>query len=195
MQDLSLMSTDSLSGSAANAAGRLSWEHLDSHYRPLLRGFFLRHGLNEPDAEDLTQDVLWRCVCELRAGRHAPGSARLSRWLLVCARSRAIDHWRRRRPESLQDTSLTESGIRAADAEPENEELWRQLLASALGSLRRAGGLRTRTLRAFEEVMVRGRGVSEVAAELGVSRSAVHVSCHRAVRKLRGFVELARAAS
>src|ERR1700759_765031 len=79
-------------------------ELVSETYGALLRGF-LAEALNDRDA---VQDVLQQTLLDVwRRGRdYDPERASLATWLLVIARSRAIDHLRRRVPEPVDADSL-----------------------------------------------------------------------------------------
>src|ERR1700759_3527787 len=79
-------------------------ELVSERYGPLLRGF-LSETLSDRDA---VQDVLQQTLLDVwRRGRdYDPGRASLTTWLLVIARSRAIDHLRRRVPEPVDPDRL-----------------------------------------------------------------------------------------
>ena len=74
-------------------------ELVSDAYGPLLRGF-LAEALDDRDA---VQDVLQQTLLEVwrRGHDYDPERASLATWLLVIARSRAIDHLRRRVPEPV----------------------------------------------------------------------------------------------
>jgi RNA polymerase sigma-70 factor (ECF subfamily) len=80
-------------------------ELVTAAYGPLLRGY-LSETLQDRDA---VSDVLQQTLLDVwRRGRdYDPERAVLSTWLLVIARSRAIDHLRRRVPEPVDLDTLT----------------------------------------------------------------------------------------
>jgi RNA polymerase sigma-70 factor (ECF subfamily) len=79
-------------------------ELISEAYGPLLRGF-LADTLEDRDA---VSDVLQQTLLDVwRRGRdYDPERASLATWLLVIARSRAIDHLRRRVPEPVDPDSV-----------------------------------------------------------------------------------------
>lgn len=128
-------------------------EQLSLMYGPMLKGF-LREALDDPrDVEDVMQLTLidaWR-----RGATYDPRRGSLATWLLVIARSRAIDHLRRRIPEPYDPSSLAE--VVDPDTEDQVDELierWRisGLLAglpreeAKLLALRFHGGLSQREI-------------------------------------------------
>jgi RNA polymerase sigma-70 factor (ECF subfamily) len=79
---------------AAYAAGdaRAFAELYERHERPVYR-YFLRQGATPAQADDLMQDT-WFAVVR-HAAQFEP-RARFTTWLYTVARSKLVDHWRRR---------------------------------------------------------------------------------------------------
>lgn len=97
-------------------------------YAPRAFGLALQLLRNRPDAEDVLQETflqVWRS-----AGRYDPGRASAEAWLLMLARSRAVDRLRRRRavggsddlpdvptgPDPAELPELRDEGCRLATA-------------------------------------------------------------------------------
>jgi RNA polymerase sigma-70 factor, ECF subfamily len=128
-------------------------------------------------AEDVQQQVfteVWQ-----RAGDYDPRRAGLLTWVLTIARSRAIDHLRRRVPEP-RDPQLPDLRTVEADADALLER-WR--LAQLLGRLPEAerGLLR---LRFYEEL-----SQSEISAATGIPIGTVKARMVRGLTRLREMIE------
>ena len=128
-------------------------------------------------AEDVQQQVfteVWQ-----RAGDYDPRRAGLLTWVLTIARSRAIDHLRRRVPEprdpQLPDPRTVEAG---ADALLER---WR--LAQLLGRLPEAERALLR-LRFYDEL-----SQSEITAATGIPIGTVKARMVRGLTRLREMIE------
>jgi RNA polymerase sigma-70 factor, ECF subfamily len=135
---------------------------------------FLRHALGDRGAaEDVMQQVfleVWQRGPDYDPRRGSPLS-----WVMTIARSRAIDHLRRRIPEPRDPTGADE---RRSDSElDELLERWR--LAALLGNLPRqeADVLRRR----FYE----GRSQAEIAADTGVPLGTVKSRMVAGLARLR----------
>jgi len=82
---------------------------LFDHFAPRLKGFFMRSGTSNSQAEDIVQDVMltvWR-----KAAQFDPHRAQVSAWVYQIARNRQIDVIRKERrpvPEDLHETQDTE---------------------------------------------------------------------------------------
>jgi RNA polymerase sigma-70 factor, ECF subfamily len=145
-------------------------------YGGLLRGF-LSETLQDRDA---VQDVLQQTLLDVwRRGRdYDPARASVATWLLVIARSRAIDHLRRRVPEPVDPDRLPA----VADRDRVDEtgallERWR--MAGMIAALPReeAGVLR---LRFYEGLTQR-----QIAERTGMPLGTVKMRMVQALERLR----------
>jgi RNA polymerase sigma-70 factor (ECF subfamily) len=128
-------------------------------------------------AEDVQQQVfteVWR-----RAGDYDPRRAGLLTWVLTIARSRAIDHLRRRVPEP-RDPQLPDP--RTVEAEGDALlERWR--VAQLLGRLPRDERALLR-LRFYD-----GRSQSEISAATGIPIGTIKARMVRGLTRLREMIE------
>lgn len=154
---------------------------LYAQYGSASYGVLLRTLRDRDDADDVQQQVyaeVWR-----RAQQYDPERAGLLTWILTIARSRAIDHLRRRVPEPVSSDEL----VRLAgdgDTVPETElavDRWRaaELLAVLPDHEREL--LR---LRFYEEL-----SQTEIAARLDLPLGTVKARMVRALRKLRAHID------
>jgi len=128
-------------------------------------------------AEDVQQQVfteVWQ-----RAGAYDPRRAGLLTWVLTIARSRAIDHLRRRVPEP-RDPQLPDSRTVDAGADALLER-WR--LAQLLGRLPEAERTVLR-LRFYEDL-----SQSEITAATGIPIGTVKARMVRGLTRLREMIE------
>ena len=128
-------------------------------------------------AEDVQQQVfteVWQ-----RAGAYDPRRAGLLTWVLTIARSRAIDHLRRRVPEP-RDPQLPDSRTVDAGADALLER-WR--LAQLLGRLPEAERTLLR-LRFYEDL-----SQSEITAATGIPIGTVKARMVRGLTRLREMIE------
>lgn len=140
-------------------------------------GVLLRTLRNRDDADDVQQQVfaeVWR-----RAEQYEPARAGLLTWILTIARSRAIDHLRRRVPEPVPTDELHRlTGDGGAPAEADLAlDRWRavELLATLPDHEREL--LR---LRFYEEL-----SQTEISARLDLPLGTVKARMVRALRRLR----------
>ena len=151
-------------------------------YRDLLEGLraplhsYLRRRLRDEDAvEDVCQDVL----LTMHRVRHTfePGRA-FEPWFYAIARSRFIDHLRRRRRRGdLEVSTDAVEGLpeKVAEAESVGWDRFLELLESLPAAQREA----------FAMLKIEGLSVEEAAARAGVSATALKVRAHRGYGALR----------
>jgi RNA polymerase sigma-70 factor (ECF subfamily) len=155
-------------------------ELVSEAYGPLLRGF-LAEALEDRDA---VQDVLQQTLLEVwrRGHDYDPERASLATWLLVIARSRAIDHLRRRVPEPVDADSVAA----LADRDRPDEtgallERWR--MAGMIAALPREEA-RMLQLRFYDGLTQR-----EIAERTGVPLGTVKMRMVQALDRLRSMLD------
>ncbi len=144
---------------------------------------YLRSALRDGSAEDVHQDVfleVWR-----RGPSFDPARGSLGTWIMLIARSRAIDHLRKRIPEPIDP-----HGPRAATVPQEEDpsaspdtliERWRMAVLIAQLPDEQARMLRLR----FHE----GLSQSEIAERTGIPLGTVKTYMVRGLRRLRELME------
>lgn len=102
---------------------RAAFAELFSYYAPRVKGFMLRLGAGDAEAEELAQDIMitvWQ-----KAAMYDRSQASVSTWIFRIARNRRIDAQRRqRRPElSAEDPILQPPEIETPDQTVSREQL------------------------------------------------------------------------
>jgi RNA polymerase sigma-70 factor (ECF subfamily) len=166
-----------------------AWAEFVELYAPLVYRLARRHGLQDADAADLTQDVLRAAVAALPRFAYDPGRGTFRGWLFTVARNRLrqLARARRRQPQTgggAADEVLSRQPLPEEDAwEREYQE---RLFEWAAERVR--GQLRPSTWQAFWRTAVEGQDVREVGAALGMSPGAVYIARTRALARLRAEV-------
>jgi RNA polymerase sigma-70 factor (ECF subfamily) len=158
---------------------------IQSEYAGLVRGYLQQLLRDRAAAEDVLQQVMlevWQ-----RGRSFDPARSALSSWVMLIARSRAIDHLRRQLPEP-HDPAVTASLVdRLARHEHEADEMaeqWR--IAHLLTQLPREESLVLR-MRFHEEL-----SQSEIAAGTGIPLGTVKMRMVSGLARMRELMEQER---
>jgi RNA polymerase sigma-70 factor, ECF subfamily len=169
---------------AARLAGgeERALKQIEKEYSGLLRGYLQQVLGDRASAEDVLQQVMlevWQ-----RGKSFDPSRASVSTWVMMIARSRAIDHLRRRVPEP-HDPAVTASLVdRVAPQEHIAETLAEQWqMAHLLTQLPREEAQILR-MRFHEELSQR-----EIAARTGIPLGTVKTRMVSALARLRVLME------
>src|SRR3954449_4226930 len=150
-----------------DAADAPAWGQFVEVYASPVYACARRHGLQDADAADVTQDVLRAVHGAFRRGGYDPDRGRFRPWLFTVVRNKLRDFLtaRSRRPDlaRLVDRPAA-GGDPAAEFERECE---RRLFAWEAEQVRER--VRPETWQAFWRTAVDGASGAAVAAELGLS--------------------------
>jgi len=155
-----------------------SYRRLLQSITPYLRALAHRFGLSGADLEDGVQDVL----LTVHSIRHTYDPARpFGPWLTAVARHRLLDRLRRRTRQTGRETELTEAHETFAAVETNHPEL-----AGEAGRLKAAiAALPEGQRRAVEMLKLKEMSLKEASKASGQSETALKVSVHRAIKRLR----------
>jgi RNA polymerase sigma-70 factor (ECF subfamily) len=167
-------------------------------YAPLIYRFAQRHGLQDADAADLTQEVLGAVARSAARLDYDPGRGSFRGWLLRVVRNEMYDFGaaRRRQQCGTGDTDVKRR-LEEQPAPPEEEvaawekEYERQLFASACEQVRQ--DFHGPTWRAFWLTAIQGKSGKEVADLLGMTTAAVYLAKRRVIARLREQIDHLRA--
>ncbi|HEY5911104.1 MAG TPA: sigma-70 family RNA polymerase sigma factor [Verrucomicrobiae bacterium] len=110
-----------------------SWEEFNDLYGRLIRGFALKAGLTEEEADEVVQETLAAAAQHLPEFRYDPKRCSFKTWLLNLSRWRVTDQLRKRLPvapharteDNSNEGTRTATIARVADpAGAELESLW-----------------------------------------------------------------------
>ena len=154
-------------------------EALWREYDRTVFAYLVRTLRDRGEAEDVHQQVFveaWQ-----RRRQYDPGRASLLTWLMMIARSRAIDSLRRRRPEPT-DPALIESGT-GDQHDPEDEMLERWRVVQLLRRIP-TGEAELLRLRFYE-----GLSQREIAHRTDMPLGTVKMRMVQALERLRELIE------
>jgi RNA polymerase sigma-70 factor (ECF subfamily) len=160
---------------------------LYAQYGSASYGVLLRTLRDRDAADDVQQQVfaeVWR-----RGEQYDPERAGLLTWILTIARSRAIDHLRRRVPEPVSSDEMTRLAG-GGDGVPETDRVLDRWHVAELLSVLPDHERELLRLRFYEEL-----SQTEIAARLDLPLGTVKARMVRALRKLRQHLDEGKAAA
>lgn len=181
---------------AARLADAEAWERLVKLYTPLVASWCRRWGVSKQDTVDVLQDVFYAVATHLGRFRKDRLGDTFRGWLMVIARSKAMDYFNRRNREPVA-AGGTEASVRLCEIRDpgpmfaieteipaaDEELIFNDVLLRALESIKHE--FHDRTWQAFWKVVVEGRSASDVAADLSMKPGTVRVSKSRVLLRLR----------
>lgn len=166
------------------------WNRIVALYKPLLRRWLSAYEVQDADADDLIQEVLAVVARELSTFDHNQRDGAFRNWLRRILINRLREHWRQRdraqaptggtdllrQLNELEDPHSCQSRIWNQE---HDRHLTQQLLAMVEPQFTES------TRAAFRQLVLEGNSPEEVAADLGISLSAVFTAKSRVLRELR----------
>jgi RNA polymerase sigma-70 factor (ECF subfamily) len=177
-----------------DAGDARAWSEFSDVYVPLIYGFARRHGLQDADAADLTQDVLRAVSRGISKLDYDPRAGTFRGWLFTVVRNKLRDF--RARPRQLAqgsgDTQLHNLLAEQPGDEDLDENHWetqwqQQVFQRAARQIE--SEVEPATWQAFWRTAVEGRSGKEVATELGLSVAAVYLAKSRVMARLKQRVQ------
>lgn len=167
-----------------------AWAQFVELYAPLVYGFARKHGLQDADAADLTQEVLRAVAAAVGRLDYDPQRGSFRGWLFTVVRNKLRNFLanRGRQPLASGDTAVQNRLKEEPAPEDDAEELWdleyqRRLLAWAAAQVR--GTIQDSTWQAFWLTAVEGKSGKEVAGRLGMTVAAVYLAKSRVMARLK----------
>ena len=171
-----------------------AWSQFVALYAPLIYGHARKHGLQDADAADLTQDVLRAVAGAVHRLDYDPGRGSFRGWLFTIVRNKLINHLQARGKDTPGSGDTAAVRILEQQAAPE-EEQWeadyqRQLFSWAVERIRPK--FQENTWQAFWQTAVEGRNGKEVAGGLRMTVAAVYLAKGRVLARLKEEIEQVR---
>jgi RNA polymerase sigma factor (sigma-70 family) len=173
-----------------------AWREFVDLYGPLVYGYARKQGLQDADAADLCQDVLGAVAGAVGRLDYDPRRGSFRNWLFTVVR-RKLSNWRRarrNRPDGSDRAAtdqLLEQYPGPGGAEAEWEAEWEQrLFAWACEQVR--PDVSDTTWQAFWRTAMEGQPSKRVAADLGLTLTAVYLARRRVLARLKELVQSAQ---
>ena len=157
------------------------WVECDRLYRPLLTWYARSRGLDQHEAEEITQQCLEVIVSKIGAFQRRSS---FRGWLRQIVDNKVKQYFSRHRKERQARTDVFTS---VADTEPSPAQAWENQWEKAhllycLSHLR--GEFAKHTIQAFELYVLRELPVKEIAEMLSMTPNQIYVAKSRVVRRL-----------
>ncbi len=167
-----------------------AWSQFNRVYGPLIFRFARKHGFQDSDAADLTQEVLREVCRKIRQFDYDRELGRFRGWLLTVARYTLIRmrKAKTRQPGGTGDTATIRKLESVADDSDALEQDWNQEYERTVfewASRDVRGQVLESTWEAFWRTAVEGRKPIQVARELGMSVGSVYVARNRVLARLK----------
>ena len=166
-----------------------AWAEFVEVYAPLVYGLARRHGLQDADAADLTQDVLRSVARAAPRFAYDPRRGSFRGWLFTVARNQLRKSaLARKRQAPGCGGAEARRALEEQPAPAEEEALWDREYQARLfewAAERVRPAFRLATWQAFWRTAVDSRDPQEVARELGLSVGAVYIARSRVLARIK----------
>ncbi|QEG00779.1 RNA polymerase sigma factor SigD [Stieleria maiorica] len=177
-----------------DSADEAAWQRFCDLYSPIIRGWLIRRGLNQNDADDVQQSVMEKLAEKLPAFEHNGNTGAFRLWLKNVVANRLTVAWRekQRLGQGAGSEQVGEMAKQLADPNSQLSQLWdqeyQQRLCERLLSLAEPD-FSPQTMSAFRMVFLENRKAKEVGEELGLTANAVRIAQSRVLSRLRELGE------
>ena len=171
-----------------------AWREFVRLYTPLVFGHCVRHGLQEADAADVSQEVMRVTAADMPKFQYDSQRGKFRSWLLQVTRHRLYKFYARNRrdPQPTSETAIE----RFLELEPSVDEQarWEEDYRKRLftwATEKARPEFESSTWNTFWLTAVQCVSVKEVAAQVGISIGAVYIARSRVIARLRQLIETA----
>jgi RNA polymerase sigma factor (sigma-70 family) len=177
-----------------NALDQQAWSEFHQIYEPLIVRLILQRGLKEVDSHEVTQDVFVAVARAIGRWESDPARGSFRGWLSRITRNLVVNFLirRSRHPRGSGDSDFARWLDQVPAPDDGESQLFdlerrRQVFLWAASEIR--SEFRESAWQAFWLTSVEGRGVTEVAQELGITAGALYVARSRIMKRFREKVE------
>lgn len=164
-----------------------SWRSLVEIYGPFIERWLRHKRIPPQDAEDISQEVLTDVHLRLQEFVHSGRTGAFRRWLGLIVYHRSVDFWRRKRPNSVSPTEISElSDLEDPESRLSQQWHWDHDLYVMQRLLKQVEPEFTATTwQAFRQIAIQEIPPTLVAAQLGLTVNAVLLAKFRVLKRLR----------
>jgi RNA polymerase sigma factor (sigma-70 family) len=173
----------------------VAWAQFVEVYAPLVYGFARKHGMQDADAADLTQEVMRAVAGAISRLEYDPRRGTFRSWLFTVVRNKFRNYLSNKTRKQM--TSGGSSVQELLEAQPDRvdalEEQWdheydQRVFSWAVDRVK--GSFTEKTWQAFWQVSVEGKNARDVAVDVGISVGAVYIAKSRVLARLKEQIQL-----
>ncbi len=168
----------------------VAWSRLVGIYDPLISGWLRRAGVEEGDVSDITQEVLYAVVTELKKFEHNGRTGAFRNWLRRITINRCRRYWDVQRKHFPADRKRESNEVLDQLADPNSELTVRwdrehdHYVVNRILELIRPE-FDDKTIAAFYRVAIKKEPAKTIAQDLSVSAGQVYKFKFRVMRRLQ----------
>jgi RNA polymerase sigma-70 factor (ECF subfamily) len=166
-----------------NRADATAWREFDAIYRPLLHRYAKARGLDDAEAEDVTQHCMAAISAHIGSFEYDPAKGRFKGWLRTLVNNRVRNLIRDRRERIAESKDFKRVQVRELAPDEVFDRLWRKAHLKHCLELVRAE-VESSTFRAFQYYAVQEWPLERVCQELGMTANQVYKIKWRVTQKL-----------
>lgn len=170
-----------------------AWEQFVEVYRPIVYRLARRRGLQEADAEDLAQQVLFSVARSIASWRRRDESVHFRHWLKRVAKNAILNLLTRGPKERAAGSTSVHELLEQYDADDQalardlELEYRREIFFRAAAIVK--SEIATDSWKMFELSVIEDIPIEQVAATLGKSVGAVYAARSRVMKRLQRYVK------
>jgi len=176
-----------------NSEDQIAWGEFVELYYPVIYRTARYKGLQDADAEDVSQQVLVSVAKALQQRPHDPDRAKFRTWLATVTRNATLNLLRGRRPDRGLGDSEIQNQLNAIQDRSDDEEIidreyQKELFRAA--AKRIESEFEKETWEAFWRTTIEGQPIDQVASQLGKQVGSIYAARSRVIRRLREEISL-----
>jgi len=170
-------------------ADQVAWHEFVEIYRPIILRLARQKGMQDADADDVTQQILAAVATAVEQRGHAPKRRKFRTWLNRVAHNAILNALTRGKPDrgsgdsALQAVLNQHQSHTGPDSDLLRLEYRREVFRWAVRQVRKE--FHQATWDAFWLTAVEGRAVEVVAEELAKNRGAIYTARSRVIRRIQ----------
>lgn len=173
----------------------VAWAQFVEVYAPLVYGFARKHGMQDADAADLTQEVMRAVAGAISRLEYDPRRGTFRSWLFTVVRNKFRNYLSNKTRKQM--TTGGSSVQELLEAQPDRvdalQEQWdheydQRVFSWAVDRVK--GSFTDTTWQAFWQVSVEGKNARDVAKNVGISVGAVYIAKSRVLARLKEQIQL-----